>query len=56
MQFDLGLLGFALDELARLMSGDVQPGLTDPDDVSAPSNTAAWPSENVLDLFAGTLR
>ncbi len=40
MNFDLGLLGFDQEELARLMSGDVQQGLTDPDDVPAPPDEA----------------
>ena len=40
MNFDLGLLGFDQEELARLMSGDVEQGLTDPDDVPAPPDAA----------------
>jgi DNA modification methylase len=40
MSYDLGLLGFDGEELARLMSGDVKPGLTDPDDVPAPPDEA----------------
>src|SRR6185295_1183369 len=40
MQFDLSLLGFDSEELAQLMSGDVQQGLTDPDDVPAPPDEA----------------
>ncbi|MCC7408387.1 MAG: ParB N-terminal domain-containing protein [Phycisphaeraceae bacterium] len=40
MNFDLGLLGFDQEELARLMSGDVQQGLTDPDDIPAPPDEA----------------
>ena len=40
MNFDLGLLGFDQEELARLMSGDVKQGLTDPDDVPAPPDAA----------------
>jgi DNA modification methylase len=40
MNFDLGLLGFDQEELARLLSGDVQQGLTDPDDVPAPPDEA----------------
>lgn len=40
MDFDLNLLGFDQEELARLMSGDVQQGLTDPDDVPAPPDAA----------------
>jgi ParB-like chromosome segregation protein Spo0J len=34
--FDLSLLGFDSEELLKLMSGDVNEGLTDPDDVPAP--------------------
>ncbi|MEX0655312.1 MAG: DNA modification methylase [Phycisphaeraceae bacterium] len=34
--FDLGLIGFDEQELAKLISGDVKEGLTDPDDVPAP--------------------
>lgn len=40
MNFDLGVLGFGSEELSRLMSGDVQQGLTDPDDVPAPPDEA----------------
>jgi ParB-like chromosome segregation protein Spo0J len=38
--FDLGLIGFDSEELARLMSGDVKAGLVDPDDVPAPPDAA----------------
>ena len=38
--FDLSLLGFDPDELLKLMSGDVNEGLTDPDDVPAPPDEA----------------
>jgi DNA modification methylase len=38
--FDLSLLGFDQEELTRLMSSDVTPGLTDPDDVPAPPDAA----------------
>ncbi|MEZ6100265.1 MAG: DNA methyltransferase [Pirellulaceae bacterium] len=34
--YDLGLLGFDQEELAKLLSGDVQEGLTDPDEVPEP--------------------
>lgn len=34
--YDLGLLGFKDDELAKMLSGDVQEGLNDPDDVPEP--------------------
>ncbi|MBI1374080.1 MAG: chromosome partitioning protein ParB [Phycisphaera sp.] len=40
MDYDLGLLGFDAEELTRLMSGDVEQGLTDPDDVPAPPDEA----------------
>ena len=40
MSFDLGLLGFDQEELSRIMSGDVQEGLTDPDDIPAPPDAA----------------
>jgi ParB-like chromosome segregation protein Spo0J len=38
--YDLGLLGFDQDELARLLNPGVQDGLTDPDDVPAPPDEA----------------
>jgi DNA modification methylase len=38
--FDLSLLGFDSDELLKLMSSDVNEGLTDPDDVPAPPDEA----------------
>ena len=34
--YDLGLLGFGKDELAKLLGGDLQEGLTDPDEVPEP--------------------
>lgn len=34
--YDLGLLGFKDDELAKMLSGDVKYGLNDPDDVPEP--------------------
>ena len=40
MHFDLDLLGFDEEELSRIMSGDVQEGLTDPDDIPAPPDEA----------------
>jgi len=33
MDYDLDLLGFDQDELAKLLDGDIEEGLTDPDDV-----------------------
>jgi DNA modification methylase len=38
--YELGLLGFDGDELARLLNGDLAAGLTDPDDVPAPPDKA----------------
>lgn len=38
--YDLGLLGFDQDELAKLMGTDVQDGATDPDDVPEPPDEA----------------
>jgi len=40
MNFELGLLGFDQEELQRIMSGDVEQGLTDPDDIPAPPDEA----------------
>src|SRR5207248_9326748 len=40
MNFDLNLLGFEEEELAAFMSGDVEDGLVDPDDVPAPPDAA----------------
>lgn len=34
--YDLSLLGFDAEELARLLDGDLEQGLTDPDDVPQP--------------------
>jgi len=36
MDFDLDLIGFSSDDLAKLLDPDVQEGLTDPDDVPEP--------------------
>ena len=38
--FDLSLLGFDGDELLKLLSTEVEEGLTDPDDVPAPPDAA----------------
>jgi ParB-like chromosome segregation protein Spo0J len=38
--YDLGLLGFDADELAKLLNGDLQDGLCDPDEVPAPPDEA----------------
>ncbi len=38
--YDLGLLGFDQDELAKLLNGDVSEGLCDPDEVPAPPDAA----------------
>ena len=40
MNYDLEMLGFDQEELKRIMSGDVQEGLTDPDDVPLPPDAA----------------
>jgi DNA modification methylase len=40
VNYNLDLLGFDQEELTRIMSGDVQEGLTDPDDVPAPPDAA----------------
>jgi DNA modification methylase len=40
MDFDLGLLGFDQDELAKLLDPGVQEGLCDPDEVPAPPDEA----------------
>jgi DNA modification methylase len=40
MDFDIGMLGFDAEELNRIMSGDVEQGLTDPDDVPLPPDEA----------------
>ena len=40
LNFDLGLLGFEPDDLAKFMDGDVANGLTDPDDVPLPPDEA----------------
>jgi DNA modification methylase len=38
--YDLRLLGFSADELSRFLGGDLQQGLTDPDDIPAPPDEA----------------
>ena len=40
MNFDLDLLGFATDDLAKLLDPDFQEGLTDPDDIPEPPDEA----------------
>ena len=40
MDFDLGLVGFSQDELAKLLDPGVQEGLTDPDNVPEPPDEA----------------
>lgn len=40
MDFDLGMLGFDQDELAKLLDPGVQEGLTDPDEIPAPPDEA----------------
>jgi DNA modification methylase len=39
-EFDLGLLGFDADELAKLLDPGVKDGLTDPDDIPEPPDEA----------------
>jgi DNA modification methylase len=39
-EFDLGLLGFGADDLAKYMGENVDEGLVDPDDVPAPPDEA----------------
>ncbi len=38
--YDLGLLGFDQDELAKLLGGELQEGLCDPDEIPAPPDAA----------------
>ena len=38
--YDLGLLGFDADELAKIMGNGIEEGLTDPDDVPLPPDEA----------------
>jgi DNA modification methylase len=38
--YDIGLLGFDVDELARIMNPELRDGLTDPDDIPAPPDAA----------------
>jgi DNA modification methylase len=38
--YDLGLLGFDQDELAKLLNPELNEGLTDPDDIPAPPDAA----------------
>jgi DNA modification methylase len=40
LEFDMNLLGFDQDELAKLLSGDLQEGLCDPDEVPEPPDEA----------------
>ena len=40
MDFDLDLLGFSKDELAKLLDPGVQEGLTDPDEIPEPPDEA----------------
>jgi DNA modification methylase len=40
MDFDIKLLGFDEEELARYLDGDIQEGLTDPDDIPLPPDNA----------------
>jgi len=38
--YDIGLLGFDVDELARIMNPELRDGMTDPDDIPAPPDAA----------------
>ena len=38
LDFDIDLLGFSQDELAKIFCGDLENGLTDPDSVPEPRN------------------
>jgi len=40
MEFDLDVLGFAEEELAKLLDPEIQDGLTDPDDIPQPPDEA----------------
>jgi ParB-like chromosome segregation protein Spo0J len=40
MDFDMGLLGFSKDELAKIFDPGVQEGLTDPDEIPEPPDDA----------------
>jgi DNA modification methylase len=40
MDFDLGMVGFSPDELSSLLQTELEPGLTDPDEVPAPPDKA----------------
>ncbi len=40
LDFDLSLLGFDQDELAKLLGGELNEGLCDPDDIPAPPDEA----------------
>ena len=45
MNFDLDLLGFSQDELAKIFDPGVKEGLTDPDEIPEPPDeaiTQAW--------------
>lgn len=44
LDFDLNLLGFAPDDLAKLLDGDLANGLTDPDEVPEPPDQATTQS------------
>jgi ParB-like chromosome segregation protein Spo0J len=49
LEFDLDLLGFGQDELAKLLGGEAAPGLVDPDEIPAPPDEAiTQPGELIL--------
>jgi DNA modification methylase len=48
MEFDLDLLGFGQDELAKLMGTDAAAGLVDPDDIPAPPDAATTQPGDII--------
>ena len=50
MDFDLGLLGFSRDELAKLLDPGVQEGLTDANEVPEPPDEAVTQPGNLWTL------
>lgn len=50
MDFDLDLLGFGQDELAKLMATEATPGLVDPDEIPAPPDEATTKPGDLLIL------
>jgi DNA modification methylase len=48
MEFDLDLIGFGQDELAKLMGTDAAAGLVDPDDIPAPPDAATTQPGDII--------